>query len=151
MLVASTMKEKRESRYVTLKPDALRSRIMRNNKSRGNLSTELRFLRLLRAEGIRGWRRGIALRGRPDFVFAQARLAIFIDGCFWHGCRCRRLPTRNRDFWREKFRGNQTRDRQTTNALRRTGWNVIRVWEHQLKKSPDQVLQRVTAILKRTL
>jgi DNA mismatch endonuclease, patch repair protein len=124
-------------------PDALRSRIMRSNKSHGNFSTELTFLRLLRSAGISGWRRRVALLGRPDFVFKRERLAIFIDGCYWHGCKCRRLPKKNRQYWQQKFKTNQLHDRRITRELRRAGWRVIRFWEHELKKSPVSVVLRI--------
>src|SRR6267378_6541867 len=110
-------------------PDELRTRIMRSNKSHGNLSTELTLARLMRASRISGWRRRVLMTGRPDFVFKQQRVALFIDGCYWHGCKCRRLPKRNRRYWEEKFRANQERDKRITRELRAMGWNVVRFWE----------------------
>jgi DNA mismatch endonuclease (patch repair protein) len=129
------------------KPDELRSRIMRSNKSRGNVSTELTLVQLMRSRGIRGWRRGIAITGKPDFVFQRQRLAIFIDGCYWHGCKCRRLPKTNQSYWQQKFLANQERDRRVTTRLRKTGWSVMRFWEHQLKRSPKRVVNRIAAVL----
>src|SRR5258708_22603687 len=107
-------------------PDELRSRIMRSNKSRGNLSTELALLHLLRSNRICGWRRGLLLNGHPDFVFRRERVVVFVDGCYWHGCKCRRLPKKNQEYWREKFNANQARDRRITRELRADGWNVLR-------------------------
>ena len=128
-------------------PDELRSRIMRSNKSHGNFSTELTLLRLFRSSGISGWRRGVSVIGRPDFVFSRKRVAVFIDGCYWHGCKCRRLPKKNRQYWEAKFRNNQTRDRRITRSLRAEGWRVIRIWEHELKQKPDNVVKRIFHIL----
>ncbi|MGI8735409.1 MAG: very short patch repair endonuclease [Pyrinomonadaceae bacterium] len=137
------MISKRERPKPYTKPDELRSRIMRSNKSHGNFSTELTLLRLFRTHGISGWRRKISITGRPDFVFRKERLAVFIDGCYWHGCKCRRLPKKNRFYWRQKFKANQEHDRSVTRELRSAGWTVIRLWEHELKKSPASAIRRI--------
>jgi len=142
---------KRERQKLYAKPDELRSRIMRSNKSHGNLSTELTLMRLLRSHGIVGWRRGIPIKGRPDFVFRKTHVAVFIDGCYWHGCKCRRLPKTNRAFWEAKFASNRQRDKRITNELSEQGWTVVRIWEHQLKKNPATVINRIVrAVLLRT-
>ncbi|MFN7341004.1 MAG: very short patch repair endonuclease [Opitutia bacterium] len=113
---------------------AERSALMALIRGQGNASTELRLVAALRAAGIRGWRRGSRLPGRPDFAFAAARLAVFVDGCFWHGCpRHHRLPRTRRAFWRAKVLGNRRRDRRVDRALRARGWSVLRVWEHDLR------------------
>jgi DNA mismatch endonuclease, patch repair protein len=143
------MKSKPERPKPYSKPDELRSRIMRSNKSHGNFSTELTLIRLLRAGGISGWRRGIVIPGRPDFVFKRERLAVFIDGCYWHGCKCRRLPKKNREYWEHKFQTNRAHDRRITQELRTSGWHVIRFWEHELKKSPKVVLRRIAREINR--
>jgi len=71
--------------------------------------------------------------GRPDFVFPARRLAVFVDGCFWHGCpRHGTMPKGNRSFWRAKITRNRERDREVGAELRRLGWKVLRVWEHEL-------------------
>jgi DNA mismatch endonuclease (patch repair protein) len=129
-------------------------------RSRGNADTELALARLLRAEGISGWRRHlqvrIAERGarnqtsskpgaqrtarptfivRPDFVFKEVRLALFVDGCFWHGCpKHGTKPRNNAAFWRKKLTANVARDRRVNRALRAAGWRVLRIWEHDLKR-----------------
>lgn len=131
-------------------PDELRSRIMRSNKSTGNLSTEVALLGLFRTNGVSGWRRGISILGHPDFVFRRERLAVFVDGCYWHGCKCRRPPKKNERYWREKFEANQARDKRITRQLRSQGWIVLRVWEHQLKKEPQRVLKRIANTLAAT-
>jgi DNA mismatch endonuclease Vsr len=71
---------------------------------------------------------------RPDFVFQEARVAVFVDGCFWHGCpRCYVRPRGNAAFWRKKLATNRARDRRVNRALRRLGWRVVRIWEHELR------------------
>ena len=74
------------------------------------------------------------LPGRPDFAFPKAKVAVFTDGCFWHGCpRCYTRPKSNRKFWDAKVARNRERDREVSRGLRRKGWRVIRIWEHALK------------------
>ena len=114
---------------------ARRSEIMARIHSRGNQSTELRFAHLLRAFGIRGWRRNSTLPGKPDFVFRNQRVAVFIDGDFWHSNPSKRhLPRSNRAYWRRKLASNRRRDRIVTQQLRGSGWRVIRIWESDLQK-----------------
>jgi len=113
-----------------------RSRNMASIRSKGNATTEYAFLRLLRAAKISGWRRHPNLPGKPDFVFPSRRLAVFVDGCFWHGCpRCYRLPEDNRSYWQAKVRSNRLRDRRRSRELRSLNWKVLRIWEHSLKST----------------
>lgn len=123
-----------------------RSRNMASIRSKGNATTERTFLTLLREAGISGWRRHADLPGKPDFSFAKHRLAVFVDGCFWHGCpRCYRAPEDNRSYWRNKVRSNRLRDRRNARKLRTRGWSVVRFWEHALRKEKErnQVLLRL--------
>lgn len=125
---------------------ATRSRVMSHNKSRGTRTTEWTFRSLLMRSGIKGWVIGhdSGLPGRPDVIFPRRRLAIFLDGCFWHGCRrCRSIPTTNGEFWTAKIEGNRKRDRRTVRALRTMGWRAIRIWEHELKTDTEGVLRKV--------
>jgi len=111
-----------------------RSRIMARIRSRGNKTTELRLIRLLRRYKVKGWRRGSSLFGRPDFVFYKAKVALFVDGDFWHGNpRNFRLPTSNRKYWRQKIQSNRRRDRLVTKYLAESGWRVLRIWESALR------------------
>jgi DNA mismatch endonuclease, patch repair protein len=130
-----------------------RSRNMTSIRSKGNATTEGAFLRLLRNAKISGWRRHLNLPGKPDFVFRSRRLAIFIDGCFWHGCpRCYRLPEDNRPYWKAKVLSNRLRDRRRTRELRLLDWRVLRVWEHSLK-SPvgrERILSKLRRVLHQT-
>jgi DNA mismatch endonuclease (patch repair protein) len=88
------------------------------------------------------------LPGRPDFVFRRERLAVFVDGCFWHGCRWHcRMPQHNRPYWQTKIRRNAARDRHTARLLHAAGWRVLRVWGHSLP-NPERVLARITSELR---
>jgi DNA mismatch endonuclease, patch repair protein len=91
-------------------------------------------------------------RTRPDFVFYPARLAVFVDGCFWHGCLVHGTrPRTNRAWWGVKLEANRQRDERTTRILRRAGWSVLRVWEHQVKQSPRDVATAIAARVKSRL
>jgi DNA mismatch endonuclease (patch repair protein) len=112
---------------------AKRSKVMAAIRSRGNKDTELKLASILRAACITGWRRHQPLPGKPDFVFARDRLALFVDGCFWHGCpKHGRQPRTNKAYWSQKLARNKARDRSVSRALRQSGWTVIRIWEHRL-------------------
>lgn len=108
----------------------------------GNEKTEVRLARLLRGDGISGWRRHLPIPGRPDFAFRKQKVAVFVDGCFWHGCpKCFRLPKQNRAFWKSKIERNRKRDLLVNGRLRRLGWKVIRIRECQLKHSVRVVVK----------
>lgn len=124
-----------------------RSEVMSKIKSRGNRETELLFASLLRKSGISGWRRHLPITGRPDFTFKRYRVAVFIDGCFWHCCpQCGNMPASNREFWSKKLGANKRRDRKVTRLLSADGWRVIRFWEHALKRE-GAVIARMRAAL----
>ncbi|MBE0543704.1 MAG: very short patch repair endonuclease [Verrucomicrobia bacterium] len=115
-----------------------RSERMSLIRSRGNKNTELALVKLLRLQRITGWRRNQQLIGKPDFVFRGARLAVFVDGCFWHGCpKHSRHAAKSGNYWRIKLKTNQARDRLVTRALRHTGWRVLRIWEHELVRRKE--------------
>lgn len=110
---------------------------MRRVRSTGNRSTERRLRAALVSRGISGWEMHAAdLPGTPDFVFRSASLAVFVDGCFWHGCpRCdRRLPATNSEYWARKIQGNRRRARLVARALNRRGFGTLRIWEHELHR-----------------
>ncbi len=114
---------------------AQRSALMAKVRSSGNASTELRLVAVFRALGITGWRRKLPLPGKPDFVFPARKLAVFVDGCFWHGCPLHATqPKQNAKFWRDKIARNRARDLLVTRTLRARGWRVLRLWEHELTR-----------------
>jgi len=122
-----------------------RSELMKRVRSSGNETTELRMARLLRTAGLKGWRRHMPLPGRPDFVWHGERVALFVDGCFWHGHDCGKniSPKTNAAKWREKIEGNRRRDRRVARQLRARGWSVVRIWECQLRNRPEWCLRRI--------
>ncbi|MGI8467572.1 MAG: very short patch repair endonuclease [Pyrinomonadaceae bacterium] len=112
-----------------------RSEVMRAVKSRGNKSTELKLIKIFKFHKIIGWRRNYKLFGKPDFVFPKQHLAIFSDGCFWHGHDCRNtMPADNTDYWVKKIERNRKRDELVSKDLSKKGWKIIRIWECQIKK-----------------
>lgn len=112
-------------------------------RGRKNKTTEMAVASLFRAHHITGWRRHLPLPGRPDFAFRRQKVAVFIDGCFWHGCpEHYRKPSTNRTFWRGKVESNRSRDERVNQELRKKGWRVLWVWEHEIK-SPKQMLRRI--------
>ena len=124
-----------------------RSRIMANIRSRGNHTTELRLIQLMRQHQIRGWRRGSKLPGRPDFIFPKQKIALFIDGDFWHGNPDKyRLPKSNIEYWAAKIEGNKRRDRLVTEALQSRGWKVERFWESDLRKK-DMIASKLKSVV----
>lgn len=120
-----------------------RSDIMSRVTGGGNRATELRLIQIMRRHSITGWRRRAAVFGNPDFIFAKARLAVFVDGCFWHCCpRHGSVPTSNGDFWRLKLGRNRARDRLVTRTLVESGWRVLRIWQHELSVANERSLVR---------
>jgi DNA mismatch endonuclease (patch repair protein) len=121
-----------------------RSYSMSRIRSRGNSSTELRLIELMRGAGVSGWRRKSKLSGKPDFVFPRFHTAVFVDGCYWHGCRkCALSSKSNTEYWKPKIAGNIKRDRTNTRKLKDDGWNVVRIWEHDLKSKPMKCLAKI--------
>jgi len=127
---------------------ARRSEIMARIRSCGNKTTELCFMAIARKRHITGWRRGITLPGKPDFVFPRERVALFIDGDFWHGNpRKYRLPTSNKSYWRKKIERNRRRDKIVNRTLKSMGWRVLRLWESALRNE-DAVAVRIRLALR---
>ena len=126
-----------------------RSEVMSLIRSRGNRDTELRLLALLREHRITGWRRGAPLLGKPDFIFRAQKVAVFVDGCFWHGCpRHGRTPKTRIAFWSAKLTRNAQRDRAVTRELRASGWMVLRIWECALSRArAGRTVQRIERAL----
>ena len=110
-----------------------RSEVMGRIRSRENISTEGQLIAIFRANKITGWRRRQNLLGKPDFIFRGRGVCIFVDGCFWHGCpKCYRRPSSNQRYWDQKVQRNAARDLLVSRELKKQGWQVLRIWEHQL-------------------
>jgi DNA mismatch endonuclease (patch repair protein) len=115
-----------------------RSAIMARVLGSGNRSTELRMIALFRKHGLAGWRRHSQLTGKPDFVFPRQRLAVFVDGCFWHGCPSHgSLPRSRSEYWEAKISRNRRRDRAVARLLQAKAWRVLRIWEHALDRQNE--------------
>jgi DNA mismatch endonuclease, patch repair protein len=127
---------------------AKRSEVMSRIRGSGNKDTELALIKIFRRHSITGWRRHQDVFGKPDFLFRRNRLALFVDGCFWHGCpRCYKRPKSNRKFWDAKIARNRERDSLVNRELRRLGWRVIRIWEHDLALRGDASARRIFSSL----
>lgn len=118
---------------------------------RTSTSAELDLRRVLHARGLR-YRVNVPVlpdkRRRVDVVFRHARLAVFVDGCFWHGCpQHATWPASNADFWRDKIEANRERDTDTNSRLEEAGWRVVRVWEHE---DPSVAADRIEALVRGT-
>lgn len=125
-----------------------RSDIMKHVRSKGNKSTELKLIDIFKALGITGWRRHYAVIGHPDFVFLDQRIAVFVDGCFWHGHDCRNTrPSDNAEYWEKKRSQNIEHDRKITEHFERRHWTVIRIWECELKKKNRGTLMKKLEVL----
>jgi DNA mismatch endonuclease (patch repair protein) len=129
------------------------SKRMRAVKGRGNKTTESRLRSILMQAGVCGWRIvPKEIQGRPDFYFKNARLAVFVDGCFWHGCsRCGHVPQSNSNFWRAKIKRNRVRDNTITDGLRSSGIAVLRFWEHELRTNLPRCLGQIKVVIQRRL
>lgn len=139
-----------------------RSQLMARIRSRGNKRTEVAMIEVLRAIGVKGWRRHVSIKRqahpnrrsskatgrpfsvRPDFVFPKSRIALFVDGCFWHGCSKHSTHAgKSGKFWINKLERNIKRDRLVGRVLKTEGWKVVRIWEHELTKKNRARLLRI--------
>lgn len=146
-----TLWEKPEITEITRFGGLPRAELMARIRGSGNATTELRFLSLLKMAKLKGWRRNYPLFGKPDFTFPNERVAVFIDGCFWHahGCTPPRKHSVNSQKWEAKFERNKKRDRTVTRKLKADGWKVVRIWECHLAKKPDGCIDELAIALSR--
>jgi len=97
---------------------------------------EVKLRKYIYSKGIRGYRKSSDLPGKPDIIFNKYKLAIFVDGCFWHRCpKCFKEPDTNKSFWKEKISGNVNRDKKINRLLSNKGWKILRFWEHELNNN----------------
>ncbi len=126
-----------------------RSEIMKSVKSKNTKSTEIRLQTFFQKNNITGWRKNYPVKGHPDFVFLKKKIAIFVDGCFWHGHDCRNTrPSDNAEYWRAKRERNQKHDEEINQLFVKRSWTVLRIWECELKKkNEEKLLKKLTSYL----
>jgi len=111
-------------------------------------SIERRLRSELHMRGLRFRKNLKKLPGKPDIVFTRARVAVFIDGDFWHGYQFASWEETLSEPWKKKISENRVRDRRNVKALKALGWNVIRVWEHEVEKGIEQCVEKITTLVK---
>ncbi|ADV84869.1 DNA mismatch endonuclease vsr [Terriglobus saanensis SP1PR4] len=111
----------------------------------GNRTTELRLKMALVRSGVRGWTANRSdLPGKPDFYFESARLAVFVDGCFWHGCgKCGHIPKTHQEFWATKIERNRNRHKKVSKLLKIERIRLLRFWEHQLRDDLHRCVRQI--------
>ncbi len=129
-----------------------RRKTMQAVKGKGT-SLERRLFSMIAGMGLKGWKKNAGeIAGKPDVVFSTEHVAIFADGCFWHGCpHCDRMlrPQTNRKYWEKKIRRNIERDHMNNEKLCRSGWYVIRIWEHEM--SHPSARKRIRSEIRKAL
>ena len=119
-----------------------RSQTMRAIRS-SNTQFERHFRKLLHNAGL-SFATGDKLPGKPDLVFRKAKVAVFLDSCFWHGCRWHcRMPKSNTAYWTEKIERNRRRDRAIRDDYRKTAWTIQRIWEHSIRADPQRCIDQI--------
>lgn len=115
-----------------------------------NTGPEAKIRKMLSAKGIRGYRLHYKLSGKPDIVFTKKKIAIFIDGCFWHKCPVDfQEPETRKEFWMKKIQSNVDRDKKVNKQLKAEGWIVLRFWEHEVRKNPENVVKKIAETLEK--
>lgn len=124
-----------------------RSEIMSAIKSKDS-AMEIGLRKELSRLGLRYRKNVKNLEGKPDIAFIGKKVVIFLDSCFWHGCRWHcRIPQANRSYWQKKIERNKIRDKKINKIYKEKDWKVLRFWEHEIKNNPSCVLNRIKKIL----
>ena len=128
------------------------SRIMAAIRGKNNRTTEVRLRMALIRAGIKGWKlHAKELPGHPDFYFSREKVAIFVDGCYWHGCpKCGHIPKTRSKFWEAKIKRNRARDKIKRMELRKIGISTVRIWEHELKDNRNlgRVIEKIDKLIR---
>lgn len=121
-----------------------RSEIMSAIKGK-DTKMEVAFRRALWEKGFRYRKNSSKYFGKPDIVLKKHKTVIFLDSCFWHGCKKHlRLPATRKKYWREKIERNKKRDKEVSRYYKKIGWRVFRFWEHEIKKNSEKAVGKVT-------
>lgn len=123
---------------------------MKSNK-RKDTQPEMVLRKALREAGFAGYRLQWKVPGRPDICYPGRKVAIFVNGCFWHRCpHCNLgIPKHNREYWEDKFQSNIERDHRNQMALTSLGWTVVVIWECELKRDPDAAVGKIVKELRK--
>ena len=125
-----------------------RSEIMSHIKSK-DTKLEVLFRKMLRVKGLHFGKNLSKYFGKPDIIFKKHKLVIFIDSCFWHGCkRHLRMPAAKRGYWKNKIERNKKRDKEVNRYYKKGSWEVLRIWEHEINKNPDGAVNEIVKFLK---
>ena len=125
-----------------------RSEIMKKVRSKNNKSTELKLIQIFKENNIHGWRRNYKVKVHSDFVFLNKKIAIFVDGCFWHGHNFRNTkPKENQEYWDKKRERNMKHGKEITEYFENRGWTVIRIRECELKNINRQIVYEKLKLL----
>jgi len=120
-----------------------RSYCMSRIKSK-DTNLEVLFRKYIWSKGLRGYFVKNKIQGKPDLYFPKKRIAVFIDGCFWHKCpKCFIAPKNNARFWKNKIDKNVKRDKQINKLLKTNGIKIIRFWEHEIRKDPAKCFKKI--------
>lgn len=123
-----------------------RSQTMAKIRSK-NTSPEIILRKLLWLQGKRFRIHDKTIYGTPDISNKTRKIAIFVDGCFWHGCkRCYVPPKTNSDYWKNKYKKNKERRKKVLKALTKEDWKIIQIWEHELKINPHRTLEKIQSL-----
>lgn len=125
-----------------------RSEIMSKIRSKDS-KIEVDFRKAIWKAGFRYRKNPTKYFGKPDLVLRKHKAVIFVDSCFWHGCKrhCR-LPAANKKYWVDKIERNKERGKEVNRYYKKIGWKVIRVWEHEVKKNFEKVIDRIVRVLR---
>lgn len=115
-------------------------------------NTEIKFRKYLWKNNIRGYRKNFKVNGKPDVYFSKQKIAVFIDGCFWHKCpTCFVKPKTNNKYWSKKIKNNTLRDKRVNNFFKKEGIIVVRFWEHEIKYNLDNCLNQFRLVYEKNI
>jgi len=125
-----------------------RSKIMRAIKSK-ETKLEVSFRKVLWEKGFRYRKNSVKYFGKPDIVLKKYKTVIFLDSCFWHGCkRHLRMPSSRKKYWINKIERNKQRDKKVSLYYKKLGWKIFRIWEHEIRKNPERSLEKIIKFFK---